>query len=248
MTEPASPRAALRQIVDELRTIEIVAGQCSVESPEIDTKSLMAEAEARRCGNWADRLDAVLATLSASAPLSSPSPGAAIAKLMRGLIKRYVSHHRACASRQQGPRQECSCGLDGDYAAYKAALAASESAPNGGQCSFCGGESGPFVASDDLCHSVCKGCIEAYAAFMQVRPPESAPATTPWRPIETAPKDGTQILACDIGGVLILEYRPSVRSFVDGQARCWAPTHWMPLPAPPASRAAEPPSPPQVKP
>lgn len=63
----------------------------------------------------------------------------------------------------------------------------------------------------------------------------AAPAVT-WRPIETAPKDGTELLIFDP---------------VDGPARAhwsthnWyagtyvaAPTHWMPLPAPPALNVA----------
>ena len=56
-----------------------------------------------------------------------------------------------------------------------------------------------------------------------------------WQPISSAPKDGTPVLAFDIGGCFIAEYRASVRSWVDGQARCWAPTHYMPLPPAPTT-------------
>ena len=65
-----------------------------------------------------------------------------------------------------------------------------------------------------------------------------------WRPIETAPKDGTQILGCAISAP---EYDPSVTAFVndewqtsdldDGQyvPATWteAISHWRPLPTPP---------------
>lgn len=55
-----------------------------------------------------------------------------------------------------------------------------------------------------------------------------------WQPIETAPKDGTKILAFNKWG----EY--GVAEWVESQ-QCWfagyddftAPTHWMPLPEPP---------------
>jgi hypothetical protein len=60
-----------------------------------------------------------------------------------------------------------------------------------------------------------------------------------WQPIETAPKDGTFILACwrstDLNGDL-----PHVVSYTEGEWRddygeeYMEPTHWMPLPDPPA--------------
>jgi hypothetical protein len=43
-----------------MRTIAMVAGQCSVEGPQ-DTKALMAAAEAERARRWADIVDAALA-------------------------------------------------------------------------------------------------------------------------------------------------------------------------------------------
>jgi hypothetical protein len=54
-------------LIAEMRTIQLVAGQCSIEGPE-DTKSLMASAEAERCRKWADELDAALASLEPQEP------------------------------------------------------------------------------------------------------------------------------------------------------------------------------------
>lgn len=68
-----------------------------------------------------------------------------------------------------------------------------------------------------------------------------------WRPIETAPKDGTRFLACEF---LLSPGRPVAHVFM---CHYWAgdhqnapqfmrygagsnPTHWTPLPAPPEGR------------
>lgn len=60
-----------------------------------------------------------------------------------------------------------------------------------------------------------------------------------WQPIETAPKDGTEVLLCgplrDGSG----HYRDVSRFYmirwpVEWMANCLPPTHWMPLPPPPA--------------
>ena len=70
-----------------------------------------------------------------------------------------------------------------------------------------------------------------------------------WRTIETAPKDGTQILAFDGSDMVIVEYHqrkdgsafweiahdPMGRLYV---RRCL--THWMPLPKPPAKAGEAP--------
>lgn len=60
-----------------------------------------------------------------------------------------------------------------------------------------------------------------------------------WRPIETAPKDGTKVVVYDEGDVWIAYwYRTSPQLF-----GWWAidhgvnPTHWLPLPPPPEGGA-----------
>lgn len=67
--------------------------------------------------------------------------------------------------------------------------------------------------------------------------------TDGWRPIETAPRDGTEILVCmwDDHTMMVVNYeadpaRPGHPWWtLDGQAYAeGAPTHWMPLPAPPS--------------
>lgn len=68
-----------------------------------------------------------------------------------------------------------------------------------------------------------------------------------WQPIETAPKDGTYILAIVAGNhpSTGLPYVPDVVLFRDGfwlvsdgyqdeyDDENWKPTHWMPIPPPP---------------
>ncbi len=58
-----------------------------------------------------------------------------------------------------------------------------------------------------------------------------------WQPIETAPKDGTEVLVWDGYGVKIAWWEPYRRTtggvwFYDGDNYTW-PTHWMPLPEEP---------------
>ncbi len=61
-----------------------------------------------------------------------------------------------------------------------------------------------------------------------------------WQPIETAPKDGTQILVFGHGRFAVAEFRSGEwRDMGDiGWGGFYSevlPTHWMPLPAPPVS-------------
>lgn len=74
-----------------------------------------------------------------------------------------------------------------------------------------------------------------------------------WQPIETAPKDGTQILLFDPSGTWdpdLASFSPRVavgawkdfpnghgewRGYYSGLSAVEEPTHWMPLPEPPKS-------------
>lgn len=59
-----------------------------------------------------------------------------------------------------------------------------------------------------------------------------------WHPIETAPKDGTPILVADKGvWMTAARFMPCDMAWIEHTAsglRLNPPTHWMPLPAPPA--------------
>ena len=67
----------------------------------------------------------------------------------------------------------------------------------------------------------------------------SRPAETRWQPIETAPKDGTEVLVS-------IYQRPTFASWLEhrhawvgrDQHSLTAPTHWLPLPAPPTEKGA----------
>lgn len=57
----------------------------------------------------------------------------------------------------------------------------------------------------------------------------------PWRPIDSAPKDGTWILAnCGypLPDVLCWGHYDLPDAWSDGE-RAYSPTHWMPIPEPP---------------
>lgn len=55
-----------------------------------------------------------------------------------------------------------------------------------------------------------------------------------WQPIETAPKDGTQILLGKVGGSMIVGFWNGY-AWDDGDfdSNVSWPSHWMPLPEPP---------------
>ncbi len=56
--EPSATPSTLEQVIAEMRTIALVAGQASVEGPQ-DGKSLMAAAESARASRWANALAAL---------------------------------------------------------------------------------------------------------------------------------------------------------------------------------------------
>lgn len=89
----------------------------------------------------------------------------------------------------------------------------------------------------------CRKIAAAIAAYEAV----TAESGMEWQPIETAPKDGTNILVYGPHGhgILVVSREPEDRDFnpefpwdtLDGPAypaTCF--THWRPLPAPPAAK------------
>lgn len=91
-------------------------------------------------------------------------------------------------------------------------------------------------------------------AMLLASPP--APVSEGWRDIASAPKDGTWVLLCqdqmvaiakrvsDVGETLIASKKPYWEKYdhsywdVYGAEGIYDPTHWMPLPAPPAAPEA----------
>ena len=106
-----------------------------------------------------------------------------------------------------------------------------------------GGRWREAIYADDLRRDMRAALTAAlFAGPVQANPP------SPWQPIETAPKDGTRVLLASHHGVWMGEYRETYASGFKPKnpwftallnhrhmARPTArPTHWMPLPAPPA--------------
>lgn len=75
-------------------------------------------------------------------------------------------------------------------------------------------------------------------SIRNLRPLYASPPSEGWRPIETAPKDGTDILACDEDGQYVARWaayaggNPRWRLWWNGDPNDDL-THWQPLPAPP---------------
>lgn len=59
-----------------------------------------------------------------------------------------------------------------------------------------------------------------------------------WQPIETAPKDGTDVLALHEGRTYQARWQDDAFWFSASAWKSLAPTHWMPLPPPPATGEA----------
>ena len=75
-------------------------------------------------------------------------------------------------------------------------------------------------------------------AHAQIRDLRKALAEMPsqqWQPIETAPKDGTEVVVVDIDGDRFIASSIDGQNWYDGVFPIYHPTHWMPLPAPPMS-------------
>ncbi len=70
-----------------------------------------------------------------------------------------------------------------------------------------------------------------------------------WQPIETAPKDGTELIVYGSTGhygtnnancIFACFHRGQWRTLIKGHALKPAPTHWMPLPTPPEAKTPPP--------
>lgn len=62
----------------------------------------------------------------------------------------------------------------------------------------------------------------------------TAPPATAWQPIETAPKDGREVLVFEAGAVCLASWDEEAQAWCDIVPMRPGPTHWMPLPATPA--------------
>lgn len=56
-----------------------------------------------------------------------------------------------------------------------------------------------------------------------------------WQPIATAPRDGTEILVYEIGGMYFVRWESGTETWVSTDSGAWIDdaTHWQPLPAAP---------------
>lgn len=99
-----------------------------------------------------------------------------------------------------------------------------------------------------------EGCLKIEAILAEIaQENETAEVLTIWQQIETAPKNGTKIIAfsprgakgpvMDITWWRREEDRLGYVGWGEFNTLYWPPTHWMPLPAPPA-----PSEPPRVEP
>ena len=116
------------------------------------------------------------------------------------------------------------------------------------------GKEQSFFRSSELPYFLDKGsaeyeCIAALlrnawqAGYEAGEKPDNA--TSAWQPIETAPRDGTKLLAIAFGGamdqvdLLIAWFREGRWMFDDDMENPytspWYPAYWQPLPSPPAS-------------
>lgn len=111
------------------------------------------------------------------------------------------------------------------------------------------GTGGYLGAFDTLEAAMAAAQAHHEAAILSALEPQAVDDAMVWQPIETAPKDGTVVLAVTVeaqnpkarlawfegeGWVRIWK---SENFVIDGPLR-WRPTHWMPLPASPAALQA----------
>jgi hypothetical protein len=82
------------------------------------------------------------------------------------------------------------------------------------------------------CHDTEIGQLEAEIEALRQRA-ERAEVALQWRPIETAPRDGTFVLTRSPYGQVCQDFADSNSSEMICQSWSGNPTHWMPLPPPP---------------
>lgn len=115
-------------------------------------------------------------------------------------------------------------------------------------CPFCGSTDIHQVliglGHEDEGYQECEGCGASGPVKMGVAAQVKAwnRRASPWQPIETAPKDGTPILAytpeprCINGEIYALAWCNVYNAWIEAGGEQWEdfnPTHWTPLPEPP---------------
>ena len=73
--------------------------------------------------------------------------------------------------------------------------------------------------------------VECRAADLIEKLSAAPPASVGWQPIETAPRDGTEILVAVRGRVILTAFDTCYRTWPEAYWQEF--THWMPLPTPP---------------
>ncbi len=89
------------------------------------------------------------------------------------------------------------------------------------------------VLDNDQTNAVLAVIDDALAA---PQPVQASPAKDEWMPIESAPKDGFDILVCWSHRLIEMMSGATAYDYVEGHANgrfAEAPTHWMPIPPPP---------------
>jgi hypothetical protein len=98
-------------------------------------------------------------------------------------------------------------------------------------CDWCGTEGATF-GSDDFKGDERQSWIDSAIAAWNSRTP--AATVVGWRPIETAPKDGSVVLLVTDYGVVASAWDESTGYFGNDYVEYDCATLWAPMPAPPA--------------
>jgi len=109
--------------------------------------------------------------------------------------------------------------------------------PSRHKCPLCGRDVGRY--SSCVCSTRVKGTFKPIE--LPPKPSDDKPQWRMWEPIETAPKDGTEILVCDVNHpnfMRLVYYYTTSGCWKDkgGRIAYMNDTHWMPLPNIPISK------------